>query len=470
MAVDDSEKTDATSAATLPATSLGEVTSTSSTSPSSQQQQQQSQRQQQQQQQHPPPPADDLSCVICMEELPASQLRQHNACTCVMCPPCLERTLEHHENERDAVADPGADAEGGGGVKKGNIRCPGCREEAHPPTEFVTLDQIGISKPKKKTYTVSVLMRVLLQETGETVGGSSPPAVNLFGYPTLLRTQNQVLPSELFSLIAPLLRMPQSAASSSSSSYELALTDASGKWCSRCLLADRCRGCVRLSPASVAEMRGEEEEEVLLQAGDNLAVTFVGGEATTMELELAHLPARHPSTQQERIPGHLSLEECLESFSQSERLDDGNPWHCPRCRKNQSATKTLTIWKLPDFLIIYMKRFVYVKETSCKLEKAVTFPVHDLDLTQFMSGPLRGSSEQARFDLYACVNHVGSVGSGHYTAFCKHPGPRQQWQLYNDSEVQTDRMPGQTRQDQKAAYVLFYERKGKWEGRIFSSS
>ncbi len=74
------------------------------------------------------------------------------------------------------------------------------------------------------------------------------------------------------------------------------------------------------------------------------------------------------------------------------------------------------------------------------------------------SSPLR-SEEQTRFDLYACVNHFGSAGSGHYTAFCKH-GPRQQWQLYNDSDVQSDRLPGQGVQDQKAAYVLFYERKG----------
>ena len=33
------------------------------------------------------------SCVICMEDLPCNELRQHNACDCVMCLPCLERTI-----------------------------------------------------------------------------------------------------------------------------------------------------------------------------------------------------------------------------------------------------------------------------------------------------------------------------------------------------------------------------------------
>ena len=33
------------------------------------------------------------SCVICMEDLPTSELKQHNACDCVICVPCLERTI-----------------------------------------------------------------------------------------------------------------------------------------------------------------------------------------------------------------------------------------------------------------------------------------------------------------------------------------------------------------------------------------
>ena len=89
-----------------------------------------------------------------------------------MCLPCLDRTIEHHENEQQGAE---------GSVSRGNIRCPGCREEAHPPSEFVPLDQIGISKPKKKTYSVSVVMRA------EEADG-----VSLFGQPSLLRTQNQV--------------------------------------------------------------------------------------------------------------------------------------------------------------------------------------------------------------------------------------------------------------------------------------
>ena len=32
--------------------------------------------------------------------------------------------------------------------------------------------------------------------------------------------------------------------------------------------------------------------------------------------------------------------------------------YCPDCRKNQCATKTLTVWRFPDFLILYLKRYI----------------------------------------------------------------------------------------------------------------
>jgi len=41
----------------------------------------------------------------------------------------------------------------------------------------------------------------------------------------------------------------------------------------------------------------------------------------------------------------------------SEVLDEHNPWYCPKCRKNQCANKTMTVWRYPDTLIVYLKRY-----------------------------------------------------------------------------------------------------------------
>jgi len=103
-----------------------------------------------------------------------------------------------------------------------------------------------------------------------------------------------------------------------------------------------------------------------------------------------------------RVKERLKLDDdCISAFSQSETLDEANPWYkiisilifisldkdvlmidwfhncrnlrccdellisilfsdryCPDCRKNQCATKTLTVWRFPDFLILYLKRCV----------------------------------------------------------------------------------------------------------------
>lgn len=52
-----------------------------------------------------------------------------------------------------------------------------------------------------------------------------------------------------------------------------------------------------------------------------------------------------------------------------------------------------------------------------KLETFVNFPIHDLDLTNYVVD--KRSSRRQLYELYALTNHYGSMGSGHYTAHIK---------------------------------------------------
>ena len=264
------------------------------------------------------------SCVICMEELPPDQVRQHNACKCVMCNPCIDRSIEHHENaDRD--------------MPKGQIRCPGCRENADPAVEFVRPDQIGKSRPKLKALCLPVVMRI------EDIDGNTV----VFGSPSQISVPNQISGGDLFDLLMPPERkrlVPHSV------HFEVVLTDSQGKGCARCLFhADPCRGCVRI---------GLGDEDVLLQSNDTVALTFLC-ETSCREasaLLSSFRPERDSSLDGCRLAEVLSLEDCIGAFSESETLDQSNPWFCPDCQKNQCAMKTLTIWRLPDFLIVYLKR------------------------------------------------------------------------------------------------------------------
>ena len=260
------------------------------------------------------------SCVICMEDLPSEELKQHNACDCVMCAPCLERTIEHHINDTS--------------VPQNHIKCPGCRQVVEPETEFVSLDQIGKSKPKLRMLNLPVLSRRLDKNSQKFV---------TFGHPAILQVPNQIQGHELYEMlktfIPKLVKGPQS----------VTLVNSQGKLCSRCIFNSHCSGCIKIHPYE------ETNKDILLQINDTIAITF-DDEMDEEAAEKASQCLQHESMKNPKIKDKLTLEDCLEAFSRTEELDETNPWYCPMCRKNKCATKTLSVWRFPDYLIIYLKR------------------------------------------------------------------------------------------------------------------
>ncbi len=257
------------------------------------------------------------SCVICMEDLPGNELKQHNACDCVMCAPCLERTIEHHLSDET--------------ITKDYIRCPGCRQEAEPEIEFVSLDQIGKSKPKLRMFSLPVLSRRWDPALARYVS---------FGHPAMVQLPNQISARELFQVVKPFMPYEDKCCA------KLALVNAQGKLCSRCIFNSNCFGCMQI-------LEDNADQEVLLQINDTIAVTY---DQVPDDVEVKISLVQHESMARPRIKDQLSLDDCLEAFSRTEELDETNPWDCPMCRKKKCATKTLTVWRFPDYLIIYLKR------------------------------------------------------------------------------------------------------------------
>lgn len=88
--------------------------------------------------------------------------------------------------------------------------------------------------------------------------------------------------------------------------------------------------------------------------------------------------------------------------------------YCPNCKKHRQAIKKLDLWRLPEILVIHLKRFSYSRFFKNKLETFVDFPVDDLDLSGYITHKNRQSSNH--YMLYAMSNHYGGMGGGHYTA------------------------------------------------------
>ncbi|RVW57124.1 Ubiquitin carboxyl-terminal hydrolase 5 [Vitis vinifera] len=113
----------------------------------------------------------------------------------------------------------------------------------------------------------------------------------------------------------------------------------------------------------------------------------------------------------------LSLYTCLEAFLREEPLVPEDMWFCPQCKEQRQASKKLDLWRLPEVLVIHLKRFSYSRSMKHKLETFVNFPIHDLDLTNYVAH--KNNSRSQIYELYALTNHYGGMGSGHYTAHIK---------------------------------------------------
>lgn len=184
-------------------------------------------------------------------------------------------------------------------------------------------------------------------------------------------------------------------------------------------------------------------------------------------------------------PVRLTLDECLDEFTREEQLGENDPWYCPKCREFRQATKKFDLWKVPDILVVHLKRFAAGRMTRDKLDTFVDFPIEGLDLSRHVESTptlARAAAEPARavdpqldrldvahdthddevmadspiYDLYAVDNHFGGLGGGHYTAFARNPDDAR-WYNFDDSSVRPVASPESVKSS--AAYLLFYRRR-----------
>lgn len=201
--------------------------------------------------------------------------------------------------------------------------------------------------------------------------------------------------------------------------------------------------------------------------------------------ELRQLHGRKPQQQQtsqrrrgSRAPDVVPLSSCLNAFTKEETLSDDNVWFCPKCKTNRRAVSRIEAWKLPDILVIHMKRFLASSQWREKINTRVDFPLTALDMSAWVSEEARAHMPpgDTLFDLFAVINHLGVISGGHYTAFvravpCTRDGveevassfatnddgstPDYRW-LHVDDDIVEEVGPHQIVTD--AAYVLFYRR------------
>lgn len=143
----------------------------------------------------------------------------------------------------------------------------------------------------------------------------------------------------------------------------------------------------------------------------------------------------------------VNIYDCIREFTKPEQLDEENKWKCDKCGELSSAGKKIDIWKMPEILIITLKRFNFGMSAN-KINKSIDFPIDNLNLEEFSSGYKR---HNFKYELYGIINHTGQVNGGHYFAYCKNPNGK--WYEYNDSSVREI-----TELDIDNTYTILYQK------------
>ncbi|KAL3312499.1 ubiquitin carboxyl-terminal hydrolase [Cichlidogyrus casuarinus] len=140
------------------------------------------------------------------------------------------------------------------------------------------------------------------------------------------------------------------------------------------------------------------------------------------------------------VEKETSIYDCLESFVGSEKLSEEDGFKCSRCNVTRPMTKKFDFWTLPQVLVVHMKRFMFHASRYQKSHKMIRFPLRDLDLTKFAIGhaPKDQGEVGPKYDLVACICHVGTMHEGHYYSYVKNNGA---WFLCNDTKCLVSLLP-----------------------------
>uniref|UniRef100_A0A8D3CT41 ubiquitinyl hydrolase 1 n=1 Tax=Scophthalmus maximus TaxID=52904 RepID=A0A8D3CT41_SCOMX len=219
-----------------------------------------------------------------------------------------------------------------------------------------------------------------------------------------------------------------------------------------------CQFYISLLDSNKKEQRLDEKEDMLGDLPEDVTLELVWKNnerlkeyvlVSSKELEYEEDPGSLSETAR---AGHFTLEQCLNLFTKPEVLAPEEAWYCPKCQQHREASKQLLLWRLPNVLIIQLKRFSFRSFIwRDKINDMVDFPVRNLDLSKFCIGQKDEMQQPPIYDLYAVINHYGGMIGGHYTAYAP-PAKRQEQPatvtMVEESQVVT-----------RYAYVLFYRRR-----------
>ncbi len=110
----------------------------------------------------------------------------------------------------------------------------------------------------------------------------------------------------------------------------------------------------------------------------------------TMSQETARDRRNLNQHQSSSSAGAVTLQECLRVYAGVEEQLEDNSWHCEMCWRTSRATVQTSLSKVPEVLVMHMKRFGMTARWREKIRTLVVFPLTALDMAPYLAGELVG--------------------------------------------------------------------------------
>ncbi|KAK3589909.1 hypothetical protein CHS0354_034922 [Potamilus streckersoni] len=205
------------------------------------------------------------------------------------------------------------------------------------------------------------------------------------------------------------------------------------------------------------------------------------------------------------IRNHQNLLESMEQYVMGDFLEGANAYHCEKCNKKVDTIKRQVIKKLPEVLVIQLKRFEFdwERESRTKCNDYFEFP-REFNMEPYtvqglakLEGEIIDADSDemgqcTKYKLIGVVVHNGEATGRHYYSFILHRGADRvpKWYKFDDVDVSECKMEDDEemknqcfggeylgevfdktlkrmayrRQKRKwNAYILFYERQDQYE-------
>jgi ubiquitin C-terminal hydrolase len=135
-----------------------------------------------------------------------------------------------------------------------------------------------------------------------------------------------------------------------------------------------------------------------------------------------------------------TIYDCLDEYFKEEYINTDCPiWKCDSCQNKHISKKTTKLWRLPDILVISLKRFTFDLK---KNNTPINIP-EILDISKYCL-----TAPKNKYRLQSIAHHYGSNDSGHYAAVCKN---NEKWYECDDLNIKSIEKP-----NNEFGYVFFY--------------